>query len=87
MLGSKLASSPIEMNHRLEGEEGEPMNREKYQRLVGKLIYFSHTRPDIAHDVSVASQFMHNPFPSHLEGVFRILRYLKSTARKGILFK
>lgn len=40
MLGSKLASSPIEMNHRLEGEEGEPMNREKYQRLVGKLIYF-----------------------------------------------
>ncbi|RDX66852.1 hypothetical protein CR513_54343, partial [Mucuna pruriens] len=30
-----------------------------YQRLVGKLIYLAHTRPNIAYSISVISQFMH----------------------------
>lgn len=32
-----------------------------YQKLVGKLIYLSHTRPNIAYDVGVVSQSMHQP--------------------------
>lgn len=60
MLGIKPPSSPIGMNHRKREEE--PVNRKKIQMMVGKLIYLSHTRPDIAYAVSVASQFMHNPF-------------------------
>lgn len=58
-----------------------------YPRLVGRVIYFSFTRPDIAYVVSVVSQFMHSPRESHLEAAYRILRYLKFTLRKGILFK
>jgi len=58
-----------------------------YQRLVGKLIYLSHTRPDIAFDVSVVSQFMHDPREMHLQAVNRILQYLKGSPGKGILFK
>ncbi|RVW96113.1 hypothetical protein CK203_037829 [Vitis vinifera] len=38
-----------------------------YQRLVGRLIYLSHTRPDIAFSVSMVSQFMHVPGPEHLK--------------------
>ena len=61
-------------------------DRGKYQRLVGKLIYLSHTRPNIAFVVGVVSQFMHVPRETHLEAVFRILGYLKSSPRKGLYF-
>jgi len=56
-----------------------------YQRLVGRLIYLSHTRPDIAY-VSVVSQFMYSPREPHMEAVYHILRYLKSSLGKGLLF-
>ena len=37
------------------------VDRGLYQRLVGKLIYLSHTQPHIAYVVSVVNQFMHSP--------------------------
>ncbi|CAL9012439.1 unnamed protein product [Prunus brigantina] len=58
----------------------------RYQRLVGKLIYLSHTRPAIAYAVSVVSQFMHSPSEDHMGAVMRILRYLKVTPGKGLMF-
>ena len=66
---------------------GKPVDKEKYQRLVGKLIYLSHTRPDIAFAVSVASQHMQSPKEAHQEAAFKILRYLKGSPGKGLLFK
>jgi len=54
--------------------------------LVWKLIYLSHTRPDITYAVNVVSQFMHDPRKPHMDDVERILRYLKSTPGKEILF-
>ena len=54
--------------------------------MVGKLIYLSHTRPDIAYAVSVVSQFMHNPSKDHMDAVIRIMRYLKSSPGKGLMF-
>ena len=62
-------------------------NIDRYQRLVGRLIYLSHTRPDIAFAVSLVSQFMHAPGPEHFETVYRILRYLKGSPGKGLLFR
>ena len=66
---------------------GNLVEKEGYQRLVGKLIYLSHTRPDIAFAVSVVSQHMHSPKEAHLEAVYKILRYLKGSPGKGLLFK
>jgi hypothetical protein len=48
MHGSKIAATPIDQNHRLSSDAGNPVDRERYQRLVGRLIYLSHTHPDIA---------------------------------------
>ena len=86
-LGCKPATTPLDRNWKLKITDDDPLvERERYQRLVGKLIYLSLTRPDIAYSVSVVSQFMHSPRKKHLDAVNQILRYLKGTPGKGLLF-
>ncbi|CAL9016998.1 unnamed protein product [Prunus brigantina] len=87
MLDCKPIDTPSEQNHKLGLYPDQvPTDKERYQRLVGKLIYLSHTRPDIAYAVSVVSQFMHFPSEDHMGAVMRILRYLKVTPGKGLMF-
>ena len=87
MLVCKSVDTPIVQNHRLEEYSDQaPTDKERYQRLVGKLIYLSHTRPNIAYVVSIVSQFMHNPSEDHMDAVIRILRYSKSSLGEGLLF-
>lgn len=87
MLGCKPIDTPIDQNHRLGVSDDDALvEKGRYQRLVGRLIYLSHTRPDLAYAVGVVSQFMHSPRESHMEAVYRILRYLKSAPGRGILF-
>ena len=72
MLDCKPFETPMMVNHILQiNEGGEPTDRTKYQRLVGKLIYLAHTRPDIAYAVGVVSRFMHKPQVQHMEAVRR----------------
>ncbi|KAJ0555649.1 putative RNA-directed DNA polymerase [Helianthus annuus] len=91
MTGCKPVSNPIEPNYVVtalcEKESENLINVSGYQRLVGKLIYLSHTRPDIAYSVHVLSQFMHKPTKAHFLLAMRVLRYLKGSPGKGILLK
>ncbi|KAK0577899.1 hypothetical protein LWI29_001989 [Acer saccharum] len=88
MLGCKPADTPMESSYKISFKEDSPLvDTGRYQRLVGKLIYLSHTRPDIGFPVSVISQFMNKPNEEHLEAVYRILRYLKMNPGKGIFFR
>ena len=68
-----------------DSEKKIPIDTTRYQKLVGKLIYLSYTRPDIALAESVMSQFMHSPYEEHLEAGHKILRYLKEYSRKRII--
>jgi Reverse transcriptase (RNA-dependent DNA polymerase) len=87
MMDCKPADTPLIRNLKLEEHSDQiPVNKERYQRLVGKLIYLSHTRPDIAYAVSLVSQFMHHPGEEHMKAVMGIIRYLKGTPGKGIQF-
>ena len=87
MLGSRPSKTPIELGDKKKMFDGGPVDKGRYQQLVGKLIYLSHTRPDIAFAVSLVSQYMHDPCQGHLNAVYRILRYLKQTPGKGLFFK
>ena len=88
MMGCMPVDTPMDVNVKLGMKENdEPVNKGHFQRLVGKLIYLAHTRPDIAFVVSCVSQFMHSPSKSHLDVVYRILKYLKGTPGKGVLFR
>ena len=62
MMDCKPTETPMVTNHGLQIVVGAEMaNQERYRRMVGKLIYLSHTRPDIAYAVGVVSKFMHRP--------------------------
>jgi hypothetical protein len=87
MLGCQPCSTPIDKNHQIIADSGDSVDREIYQRLVGRLIHLCHTRLDISYAVSVASRYMHDPRTGHMEVVHRILRYLKGTPERGIWFK
>jgi transposase InsO family protein len=57
MLGCRPASTPMDPNLKLSIESGDLLlNPSMYQRLVGRLIYLTNTRPDLTFVVSVVSQ-------------------------------
>lgn len=60
---------------------------EPYRRLVGRLIYLSVTRPDLAYSVHILSQFMQEPRIEHWEAALRVVRYLKKNPGQGILLR
>lgn len=85
IIGCKPSETPIDQNAKLGVKEAsDSTDRGRFQRLVGRLTYLSHTRPDIAFAKSRVSQFMHSPMEVHMEAVHRILRYLKG---RGLFFK
>lgn len=50
------------------------------------MLYPIYTRPDLSYPVHLLSQFMHAPRIKNLAAATRVLRYLKCTARQGLLF-
>ncbi|XP_015074742.1 uncharacterized protein LOC107018707 [Solanum pennellii] len=87
--GAKPASTPLDFNQRHTSYEfdvatGSTTNYkllidpDRYQRLVGRLLYLVMTRPDIAYTVQVLSQFMHKPKESHMLAAIRVIRYIKN---------
>ncbi|KAM3270116.1 hypothetical protein P3S67_030022 [Capsicum chacoense] len=56
-----------------------------YQRLIGKLLYLTGTRPDIAYGVETLSQYLQEPKKSHMDTAMRIVRYVKNQPGQGIL--
>uniref|UniRef100_A0A2N9FEL3 Reverse transcriptase Ty1/copia-type domain-containing protein n=1 Tax=Fagus sylvatica TaxID=28930 RepID=A0A2N9FEL3_FAGSY len=58
-----------------------------FRSLVGALQYATFTRLDIAFAVNRVCQFMHKPSTVHFVAAKRILRYLKGTLHKGVLFQ
>jgi hypothetical protein len=79
--------APIDQKTKLGVETGEPIDRERYQRLVSRLIYLSHTYSDISFAVSVVSRYINDPRECHMNELYQILRYLKSALGKGLIFR
>ncbi|XP_050121441.1 uncharacterized mitochondrial protein AtMg00810-like [Malus sylvestris] len=88
MSACKPIATPLAEGMKLGIDQNQvPVEKGRYQRLVGRLMYLAHTRLDLAHALSVVSQYMHNPEEQHISAVMRILSYLKGSLGKGILFR
>ncbi|GKC09145.1 hypothetical protein Tco_1000755 [Tanacetum coccineum] len=93
MLACKPCSTPIKVNpddKKVVAKYGDDVpltGITNYQKLKGKLIYLTMTRPDISYDVHCLSQVMYKPMQSYLRLAFRVLRYLKKEPGLGITFR
>lgn len=69
--------------------DGLPRKNEwNYRQAIGMLTYLQGTsRPDISMAVHQAARFTIMPMLSHERAVYRIAKYLKGTADKGIIIK
>ena len=85
-LGTEPCSSPMVSGVHLIKESEIFEDPERYRRLVGKLNYLIVTHPDIAHSVSVVSQYMSSPTIDHWATIEHILCYLKGAPRRDILY-
>ena len=98
--GTKPVNTPLETNLKLTSvdyddfitKEASSTNEDtllvyptQYQQLVGKLLYLTMTRIDIAYVVQVLSEFMHNPKQSHMNAALRVVKYIKNAPGLGLL--
>nr|XP_016505670.1 PREDICTED: uncharacterized mitochondrial protein AtMg00810-like [Nicotiana tabacum] len=80
MEGSKIIDTPIATATRLDMvEPGSSMDETMYRGIIGSLLYFTVSIPNIVFSVGLCARFQSNPKESHLKTVKRILRYLKGT--------
>uniref|UniRef100_A0A2N9IYG8 Uncharacterized protein n=1 Tax=Fagus sylvatica TaxID=28930 RepID=A0A2N9IYG8_FAGSY len=89
---SKIVSTPLELNVKLNTTDGEPLSDATlYRQLVGSLINLTVTRPDLAYAVHLVSQFLSALCSTHYAAVLRaavlcILRYIKGMLFHGLHF-
>ncbi|XP_021774228.1 uncharacterized protein LOC110738163 [Chenopodium quinoa] len=83
---SRTAKTPLPANLKLLEDEGELYSDpEHYRKIVGKLNFLSHTRPDLAFSVQTLSQFMQQPRLHHVKALQHVLRYVSHTLGQGII--
>lgn len=86
MINSTPLKLPMDMHMVLTPDKGDLLpDPHNYQRLLGKLIYLTITRPDLSFPVHNLAQFMQRPPNIHMQAAKRILRYLLSNPAQGIL--
>ncbi|XP_050914709.1 uncharacterized mitochondrial protein AtMg00810-like [Lathyrus oleraceus] len=87
LLATKPSITPFDCSLKLHDSESPPHEDETtYRRLVGKLLYLTTTRPNIAFIVQQFSQFISKPLQVHHSTAIRVLKYLKGALAKGLFY-
>lgn len=79
---------PLDQNHSLRKFKSAILSNSDsstYKSLVGRLIYLTVTRPDLAYSIQVLSQFLAAPRYDYLQAAFKVVKYLKSNPGQGVL--
>ncbi|GJW06383.1 putative ribonuclease H-like domain-containing protein [Tanacetum coccineum] len=83
----KTASTPMETHKPLSKDaDGTDVDVHLYRSMIGSLMYFTSSRPDIVFVVCACSRFQVQPKASHMHAVKRIFRYLKGQPTLGLWY-
>jgi hypothetical protein len=75
LLGTKPATTPLDPSIKLHNDDGKAYEDiSSYRRLIGKLLYLTNTRPDIAYATQQLSQFLYKPTITHYNAACRVVR-------------
>ncbi|XP_019106849.1 uncharacterized mitochondrial protein AtMg00810-like [Beta vulgaris subsp. vulgaris] len=73
MLNSKPLQLPMDIYLKLTHDNDDVLpNPTPYQRLLGKLIYLTITKPDITFTIQLLAQFMQQPTSVHMQAIKRL---------------
>ncbi|XP_019435993.1 PREDICTED: uncharacterized protein LOC109342467 [Lupinus angustifolius] len=76
LLAGKSSSTPMDNNAELHSAPSAPyFEVTSYRRLIGKLSYLTHTRPDISFSIGHLSQFPPAHTVDHFKAAIRVLKY------------
>ena len=77
----------MDLNVKLSQDEGDLIDDPSmYRRMIGKLLYFTITRPDLSFSVNRLSQFLIKPRIPHLQATYHVLQYVKATVGQGLFY-
>lgn len=87
-------NTPVDCNQKISAElcpkteaDKESMLNVPYMQAIGCLLFAAQvTRPDICYIVNVLSRYGGNPGKAHWEAIKRVMRYLKGTSDKGLVY-
>ena len=65
---------------------GKSVNSSLYRSMIGSLLYFTASRPDISYSVGVCARYQANPKESHMIALKRIIKYVKTIADFGVWY-
>ncbi|GAU23578.1 hypothetical protein TSUD_385660 [Trifolium subterraneum] len=87
LLAAKPCSTPMQPQLQLHKSSSTLLSDPTaYRRLIGRLLYLTHTRPEISYAVSKLSQFLDSPTDAHMLAGLHILRFLKNHPGQGLFF-
>ena len=73
----KPAPSPFQSGVKLSVNFTTPeVDATLYRQLIGKILYLTHTHPNLSFAVGLVARFMHQPHESHCKVAKIILRYI-----------
>lgn len=85
MLHCKPIATPLNSNEKLHSMDNSGLaDASRYRKIVGSLLYLTHTRPDLMFAISMISRFMQAPTVHHLGAVKRILHHVAGTLDYGL---
>ena len=65
---------------------GKSIDSSLYRSMIGSLLYFTASRPDISYSVGACARYQANPKESHMIALKRIIKYVKSTTDFGVWY-
>ena len=94
MMNTKPILTPFSSQFKLAKSDGAKTEEEKYYmskilyaNVVGSMMYaIVCTRPDLSYAISVVSKYMVDPYKEHWYALKWVLRYIKGTLNKGLIF-